>query len=184
MTAAWPVTALTGLEPDPPRRSVAGFDANVIARPIASSDGILCAAPGYLRCHGIPRQPEERVVHRILRIKFAANRHRSLHLINPQGRQRELEIRVEPALLVNHSDTLIQACVEGAGIISQSIALVAKLLGTGELQRVLAPWITGRFPLYAALPSRKFIPARTSAFLEFITEHTRAEISKLETLQA
>ena len=162
----------------------ATFDANVIARPIASSDGILCASPGYLRCHGIPRQPEERVVHRILRIKFAANRHRSLHLINPQDRQRELEIRVEPALLVNHSDTLIQACVEGAGIISQSIALVAKLLGTGELQRVLAPWITGRYTLYAALPSRKFIPARTSTFLEFITEHTRAEISKLETLQA
>lgn len=107
-----------------------------------------------------------------------------MRLVNPQEQGRELEIRIEPALLANDSDTLIQACVDGAGITGQSIALVAKLLGSGELKRVLSPWITGRYTLYAALPSRKFIPARTSALLEFITEHTRAAISKLETLQA
>lgn len=156
------------------------FDANIIARPIASSDGILCASPGYLREHGTPQRPEDLTGHRCLRIKAPANRHRSLRLINPQDLQRELEIQIEPALLVNHSDTLIQACVEGAGIISQSIALVANLINTGELQRVLAPWITGRNTLYAALPSRKFIPARTSVFLEFLTEHTRAMIRKMD----
>ncbi len=156
------------------------FDANIIARPIASSDGILCASPGYLSEYGTPLQPQELAGHRCLRIKAPANRHRSLRLINPQESGRELEIELTPALLVNHSDTLIQACVEGAGIISQSIALVAKLLRTGELQRVLSPWITGRNTLYAALPSRKFIPARTSAFLEFMTDYTRAAIRKME----
>lgn len=156
------------------------FDANIIARPIASSDGILCASPGYLREHGTPQQPEDLAGHRCLRIKAPANRHRSLRLINPQEAQRELDIPINPALLVNHSDTLIQACIDGAGIISQSIALVAKLLQTGELQRVLSPWITGRNTLYAALPSRKFIPARTSAFLEFLTDYTRAAIRKMD----
>ena len=45
------------------------FDANIIARPIASSDGILCASPGYLREYGTPLQPQELAGHRCLRIK-------------------------------------------------------------------------------------------------------------------
>ncbi len=160
------------------------FDANIIARPIVSSDGILCASPAYLREHGLPLQPEDLGRHRCLRIKLPANRHRSWRLINPQEPQRTQEVQIEPALLVNHSDTLIRACVDGAGIISQSIALMANHLNSGTLQRVLSPWTTGTNTLYAALPSRKFIPARTSVFLEFMTEYTRTVIKKMEPPQA
>ncbi len=159
------------------------FDANIVARPIASSDSILCASPVYLNRHGIPERPEDLVHHRCLRIKLPANRHRTWHLINPEDDKRELEVQIEPALLVNHTDTLIRACVDGAGIGSQSIDLVATLLNDGQLQRVLSPWITGRNTLYVALPSRKFIPARTSVFLEFVTEYTRAVIKKLDAFQ-
>ncbi|MDB5889177.1 MAG: LysR family transcriptional regulator [Polaromonas sp.] len=83
-------------------------------------------------------------------------------------------------MLVNHTDTLIRACVDGGGITGQSIDLVARHLNSGELRRVLAPWITGRNTLYAALPSRKFIPKRTSALLDFLTEYTRAAIRKTD----
>ncbi|WP_431094590.1 LysR family transcriptional regulator [Polaromonas aquatica] len=159
------------------------FDANIIARPIASSDGILCAAPGYLRDHGIPLQPEDLARHRCLRVKLQANRHRSLRLINPEDHNREVEVQVEPALLVNNTTALIRACLDGAGISIQAIDIVAKYLQNGELQRVLSPWITGRNTLYAALPSRKFIPARTSVFLEFMTEYTRAVLKKMEARQ-
>lgn len=157
------------------------FDANIIARPIAASDGILCASPAYLREHGIPQQPEDLAQHRCLKVKLPTNRHRSWRLTNPQAPQRVLEVPIEPVLLVNHTDTLISACVDGAGISSQAIDLVAAHLQSGALQRVLAPWTTGRNTLYAALPSRKFIPARTRVFLEFMTEYTRALIKKMET---
>ena len=157
------------------------FDANIIARPIASSDGVLCASPGYLDKCGVPQQPEDLINHRCLRFKQAANKHMAWRLINPAEDNRRLDIPLEPALLVNHSDTLIRACVDGAGIASQSIDLITQYLKTGELRRVLAPWITGRHTLYAALPSRKFIPKKTSALLDFLTEHTRAAISKIDT---
>jgi DNA-binding transcriptional LysR family regulator len=155
------------------------FDANIIARPIVSSDGILCASPDYLRRHGVPQQPEDLPSHSCLRIKAPANRHRLWKLSNTDDK-RTVEVHIEPAMLVNHTDTLIRACVDGGGIISQSIDLVASHLNNGELQRVLAPWITGTNTLYAALPSRKFIPARTSIFLEFMTEYTRTVIKKME----
>ena len=156
------------------------FDANIIARPIVSSDGILCASPDYLRRHGVPLQPEDLASHRCLRIKAPANRHKTLRLFNAEGERREVDVQIEPALLVNHSDTLISAALDGAGIISQSFALMAVHLRAGELQRVLPPWTTGRNTLYAALPSRKFIPARTSALLEFLTERVRAMVQGID----
>ena len=156
------------------------FDANIIARPIASSDGVLCASPDYLQKNGAPKHPEDLAQHRCLRMKLSANRHRIWRLINPEENRRELEVTIEPAMLVNHTDTLIRACVDGAGISSQSIDLVANHLYSGELQRVLSPWITGTNTLYAALPSRKFIPKRTSTFLEFMTDYTRTVIKKME----
>lgn len=160
------------------------FDANIIARPIASSPGILCASPGYLREHGLPLQPEDLAAHRCLRIKQTANRHRSWRLINPLEGQRVLDVAIEPALLLNHTDTLIRACLDSAGITSQSSHMVASHLHSGALQRILAPWITGTNTLYAALPSRKFIPARTRVFLEFLTDYTRDVVRKMEVRQA
>ena len=47
-------------------------------------------------------------------------------------------------------------------------------------KRVLAPWITGRFTLYAALPSRKYVPARARAFMEFLIEQTRLKAAQAE----
>jgi hypothetical protein len=35
---------------------------------------------------------------------------------------------------------------------------------------LLPDWIFGRFIIYAALPTRKFVPARTRAFLDFLAE--------------
>lgn len=156
------------------------FDANIIARPIVTSEGFLCASPAYLRTHGLPLQPADLAGHRCLRFKSAGKRNRSWRLINPQDGQRMVEVTVAPALLVNHSETLIRACIEGAGIVSQSRHLVAHHLHSGALQRILSPWITGTNTLYVALPSRKFIPPRTHVFLEFLTQYTRNMVRDME----
>ena len=51
-------------------------------------------------------------------------------------------------------------------------------LTRGELVRVLSPWITGRLAMYAALPTRKFIPQRTQVFLDFLLQETRQQASQ------
>ena len=53
--------------------------------------------------------------------------------------------------------------------------LVAPHLNRGELVRLLSPWVTGRLAMYAALPSRKFIPQRTRVFLDYLIEETRRQ---------
>jgi DNA-binding transcriptional LysR family regulator len=156
------------------------YDANVVARPVIVSEGLLCASPRYLRGAGIPRQPEDLEKHALLRLSQAGIRQREWRLINPQEADREVSVESRPVMMANHSDTLLRATLDGTGISAQPLDLVANYLRDGQLRRVLAPWITGRFTLYAALPSRKYVPARARVFMEFLIEQTRLKAAEAE----
>ena len=156
------------------------YDANVVARPVIVSEGLLCASPRYLRSAGTPRQPDDLKNHALLRLSQAGIRQREWQLINPEEEDREVAVEVKPVMMANHSDTLLRATLDGTGISAQPLDLVANYLRDGQLRRVLAPWITGRFTLYAALPSRKYVPARARVFMEFLIEQTRLKAAEAE----
>lgn len=144
-----------------------------IVRTIIESQAVFCASPEYLLRHGEPAQPQDLQQHRCLRLRTQGMRLRAMTLLDPTDNDRELVIDVPAALSANHTDALLRATVDGAGISSQPADLIAPMLRSGELRRVLAPWITNRLRLLAALPSRKFMPARTRAFLDYLVDHTR-----------
>lgn len=156
------------------------YDANVVARPVIVSEGLLCASPQYLQSAGTPQRPEDLQQHAFLRLSHAGVRLRELQLINPGEGDREVAVEIQPALVANHSDTLLRATLDGTGISAQPLDLVATYLRDGQLRRLLAPWITGRFTLYAALPSRKYVPARARVFMEFLIEQTRLRAAEAE----
>ncbi|MFT6590461.1 MAG: DNA-binding transcriptional LysR family regulator [Rhodoferax sp.] len=155
-----------------------GYDANVVARPVIVSEGLLCASPQYLLSAGTPLQPKDLEKHALLRLSQAGIRPRELVLINPEESDREVEIDVKPVLMANHSDTLLRATLDGTGISAQPLDLITTYLRDGQLKRLLSPWITGRFTLYAALPSRKYVPARARVFMEFLIEQTRIKAAE------
>lgn len=155
----------------------AGFDAEVIARKISSTEAILVASPAYIQRRDVPVTPQDLAKHEVLRLKAPGLRPRSWRLFNSARQDEVLDVVVEPGLWINHTDTLLRAALDGAGITSIAVDLAAPYLSRGELIRVLRPWITGRLTLYAALPSRQFLPERTRVFLEFLTERTRSEVN-------
>lgn len=144
-----------------------------IVRTISESQAVFCASPDYLRRHGEPKTPEDMVHHRSLRLKLPSARARPLRLIDPTDHDREVVLDVPAAFTANHVDTLLRATIEGAGIGSHAAEMIAPMVRSGYLQRVLAPWITSRVSLLAVLPSRKYMPARTRAFLDHVVERTR-----------
>ncbi len=154
------------------------FDGDVIARKISSTEAILVASPEYLKRKGTPATPAELAQHEILLLKTSGLSPRAWRLFNSERQDEALDLVVEPGLWVNHTDTLLRAALDGAGITSSAVELVAPYLSRGELVRVLRPWIACRLSLYAALPSRKFLPERTRVFLEYLTERTRSEINR------
>jgi DNA-binding transcriptional LysR family regulator len=151
------------------------YNGDVIARKVSSAEAILVASPDYLKRRGTPFKPEELAQHDVLRLKTSNQQQRVWRLLDSDHGDAPTEVAVEPVLWVNHSDTLLRAALDGAGITSVALDLVAPYLMRGELLRVLRPWIAGRLQLYAALPSRQFMPERTRVFLEYLIEQTRIQ---------
>lgn len=162
-----------------------GFDADVIARKISTTQAILVASPAYIQRRNVPVTPQDLAKHEVLRLKAPGLYPRSWRLFNSARQDEVLDVVVEPGLWINHTDTLLRAALDGAGITSVAVDLAAPHLSRGELIRVLRPWITGRLSLYAALPSRQFLPERTRVFLEYLTEQTRVGVdSALQACEA
>ena len=150
-----------------------GYDANVVARPLSSSEWILCASPVYLARAGTPRQPEDLERHDYLKFsrqQGGGTSNRRLRLRPVQGPGDATEVDMNVALQSISLDVLYRAALDSAGIAVLSKLLVAPHLESGALVHVLPDWINGRLTIYAAVPSRKLIPARTRAFLTFISE--------------
>lgn len=151
------------------------FDADVVARKVIESEAFLVASPAYLQRRGEPRAPQDLQQHDCLRLKLPQTRPSIWRLWCPEQADQWQEVQVQPVVLANHTDTLLRAALDGAGITSLSMDIAAPYLTQGTLMRVLSPWITGRLAMYAALPSRKFIPDRTRVFLEYLIEQTRLQ---------
>jgi DNA-binding transcriptional LysR family regulator len=150
-----------------------GYDANVVARALSTSEWILCASPAYLARAGTPRQPEDLERHDYLKFsrqQSGSTSNRRLRLRPVQGPGDATEVDMSVALQSISLDVLYRAALDGAGIAVLSKLLVAQHLASGALVHVLPDWINGRLTIYAAVPSRKLIPARTRAFLTFISE--------------
>ncbi|NUO71462.1 MAG: LysR family transcriptional regulator [Frateuria sp.] len=154
--------------------------ASAIVRTVIESQAVFCAAPSYLQRYGEPKHPEDLRQHRCLRLRAEGARLRSMTLIDPTNEDRRIDIDVPAMVTANHTDSLMRATIAGGGIGIQPADLIAPMLKAGVLQRVLAPWITSRIRLVAALPSRKFMPARTRAFMDFLVDYTRQAMAGLE----
>jgi DNA-binding transcriptional LysR family regulator len=73
-------------------------------------------------------------------------------------------------LTLTDVDTMVGACVAGAGI-AQVLALgVEHLIANGDLIELFPEWPGETFPLYAIRPSRRLPPAAVEAFLDFCGE--------------
>lgn len=155
------------------------LDPDAIVRTIIVSESVFCAAPDYLRRHGVPATPEELLQHRCLRLRAPGMRLRPMPLIDPTDNDRRVEVDVPAVITSNSRQTLLEATLQGAGLSTHPVELLAPWLKSGALQRVLAPWISSRLRLMAVLPSRKFLPVRTRAFIEYLIEHTREAVSGL-----
>lgn len=153
------------------------YDANVIARKVLESQAVLVASPEYLRRRGVPAKPQDLRAHDCLRLKPLGTRVKTWKLWCALEPERPVELEVKAVVWANHTSTLLEAALDGVGMTSAPIDLVAPYLMRGELVRVLAPWIAGHLTIYAAVPSRKYIPRRTQVFFDFLVEKLRARVA-------
>lgn len=159
------------------------YDGNIVARTLLHGEAIVVAAPGYLQRMGVPQQPEELVRHQYLRDNgqlAGTQTARRLRLKSVQGDARAQEVDMPVALQSVSTDLLLRAALDGLGVAVMARLLVAPYLASGALVHVLPAWMHSRYTVYAALPTRRLMPARTKAFLDFVIEQTPQAVAQRE----
>jgi DNA-binding transcriptional LysR family regulator len=158
-----------------------GNDANIVARALVRSEWVVCCAPSYVQHIGLPKQPVDLTSWDYLRFMAPgafAQHGKSLHLKHTAQAAPPTDVTPHAAIHSESMDLILRATLEGAGFAVLSKILVAPYLARGELVHLLPEWSLGAITVYAAMPSRKFIPARSRAFLDFLDEYKLGQSQK------
>jgi DNA-binding transcriptional LysR family regulator len=144
----------------------------LIARKLLDTRIITVASPRYVAEHGKPGKPEE------------VSRHQRIMFYNPvtakpfewefHRGKKVTEIPAEGRLLVSDVETMLGACIAGAGIAQVMEIGVEQVMRDGLLVDLFPHWPDERFPLYALFPSRRHRAAKVDAFINFCLESLSA----------
>lgn len=150
------------------------LDGEFVARRLARSEVVLCAAPEYLDLHGRPSHPRELSTHKIL-IPPVSEMQNGLTFYRGVWTEGEPEaeavslVRPGPSPMSSlNTDVNYAGALAGLGIAGLPSFIAGDALVEQALERVLPEWQLFTFTLWACMPSRKHVPARTRALLEFL----------------
>lgn len=150
------------------------IDGDFVARRLAHSEIVFCATPEYLDRRGRPRSPADLDAHQLLvpNVSYAPREWTFSRIGSSEdGAPAQVAgILRRSAISSTSPDLLLAAARAGMGIAGTLSYLVADAFRAGSLERVLADWSIGHYTVYAATPSRKYLPLRTRVFTDFLVE--------------
>jgi len=137
---------------------------SLIAKKIAPIRLVLCASPDYLKIHGTPKRLEDLETHRYL--------HYSYMNIDTKGQifkyLKAKQLKESSVFRSNNGDVLVEAAIEGAGLVFQPTFIVSHALNAGKLVVVLPEHEPSAIGLYAVYAHRKLLPHKVRCFIDFM----------------
>jgi DNA-binding transcriptional LysR family regulator len=140
-------------------------DPGMVARKIATTSRILCAASSYLIHHGTPQSPDDLIQHNCLRL---ARRHHLDDLWRFRRDGSEFEVRVGGNLSSGDGAVLHAWALSGEGISWEALWDVSEDLTSGRLVHVLQEYESSPMELYAIFAPGKPVPPRIRLFVDYI----------------
>lgn len=142
-------------------------DATLVARKIDEQSFGLYASPIYLALHAAPKHPDELEHHAAVRLLSARGTAIPWKLI----RGKTVWEGVPPGrLTLNSLDVIQQLMLDGAGIGALPDRFAAEDVRLKRLLRVLPEWCLPVIPAWAVTPMRRYLPAKTRAFLAHLEQ--------------
>ena len=160
-----------------------GFDAAVgggfalapglVARELAPVHIVAVAAPAYLAGRPLPREPADfAALDGIMRRSSPSGRVRPWTLRPRRGAQQPVPCRTR--LIFSDPEAIALAARQGLGVALVPMPFAFAHIASGELVRLLPGWYSDAGPLSIYYPTRKLLPAKTRAFVDFVAERFRA----------
>jgi DNA-binding transcriptional LysR family regulator len=140
---------------------------------------VLCAAPSYIKAHGLPRQPSELARHNCL---AHINLDYSDRIWRFRGPSSEISVKIEGDFHSNSALVLRKAVIAGKGIGFLPLYCTNDDLAAGRLQQILAKYPIPKRGFYALYPYKRMLPSRTRVFVNFLKDWFK-ELDKRERQQ-
>ncbi|MER9668298.1 LysR family transcriptional regulator [Mesorhizobium sp. M0203] len=141
-------------------------DSRLVARKVATRRRLLCAAPSYLARRGTPTEPEALLEHSCLGFS-GFQTFPVWEMTDSSGRR--VSIEVSGPLVTDDAEVLVEAAVQGVGLMMSTDWLVGRELADGRLVPVLEDWtLADEGAVYVVMPSAKGQAAKTRAFADWI----------------
>lgn len=136
-----------------------------VARKLATSRNVLCAAPAYLARHGTPRAPQDLTGHRCLAYLLNPTPE-EWTLKDPEGQ--EHRVRIGARLSTNNGDTARAIALAGEAITWQPTFLIGPDLQKGLLVPLLSGYSLPDIDILAVYPSRRHLSAKVRHMVDFL----------------
>ncbi|RFC36740.1 MAG: transcriptional regulator, LysR family [Candidatus Nitrotoga sp. SPKER] len=142
-------------------------DSTLVARKIDALSFSLYASPIYLALHSAPQHPDELERHTAVRLLSARGSAAPWKLVNGKA----IWEGVPPGrLTLNSPDMIQQLLLDGAGIGTLPDRFVTEDVRHQRLVRILPKWCLPSVPAWAVMPMRRYLPAKTRAFLAHLEQ--------------
>lgn len=141
-------------------------ESTLIARKLATFDGVLCASPGYLAKRGTPTSVEELDDHdKVLFLPHS----RATGWALTNGDQ-TYELGRPARFSSNNLGAVRDVVLAGGGISVMTEFMVACDIRDGKLVRVLPAWGARTVDVQAVYPARQNLPPRLTLFLDHLAK--------------
>lgn len=151
------------------------LSAGLVARELARIHVVAVASPAYMEGRKRPRHPTElAALDTLLRRSSPTGRVRSWTLRHPRGEEATVDLP-RPRAIFNDPEAIAHAALMGLGVAMLPMPFVERGLRTGELVRLLPEWFQDAGAVWLYYPSKKLLPPKTRAFIDFVLERFRTE---------
>lgn len=159
------------------------LDEHMVAVPVTPPIEIaIVGSPAYFERHGLPETPADLMRHNCLAYRFTSSGTIDRWSFTSAAEGRTVVFEPRGNAVFNDDENMLNAAVQGVGLIKYLDLCVRQHLADGRLVRVLAPWCRPFPGFYLYVPSRAQMPAKIRALMDFLIE--RREQLALESREA
>lgn len=141
-------------------------DSSLAARKLAPNRRVVCASPAYLAKHGVPLRPEDLQNHNCV---ITQDFQMTWEYRDPVGKRSS--VRVSGKYSCDNWEVLREWALAGLGIALKSTWDVRRQLEEGSLVALLPGYdFATEVAIYAVYPHRRYLPAKTRVFIDFLAD--------------
>jgi len=143
-------------------------DSALSGQPLGPMQSYICASPGYIEKHGMPKSPSDLQNHNVVIWRHHERVVIREWLLDKGGKA--YRANVAGNLTMSEGFAVKQAVCNDAGLALMPSYAIRREVNRGELVVVLPDYQALKFPIFAVYPPKQNLSAKVRVFIEFVKE--------------